>query len=190
MSTVAAGATPSEGYAAATGGAAGTVLGAVGAAGEAVRRSDGRAKPSGQYADEMTGPGSWPETDESEFDRRKEVLAAAKSQVSAARITWDSLRAMIFNGAHVWAGKGASAAATAAERSSDAMADCEKRLDDAMQVCENASRSIGVAKDFIIDNVSRAAQSRMHRCQRRRHRVYLCQRRQHRMVQGNPAKEM
>lgn len=138
--------------------AAVTAAAAGGALGSEARSSPGgqgdRKKPSGQYADEMTGTGAWPESDESEFDRRKDLLTGIKSKVTEARIGWDNLRALVFNGDHVWAGEGANTAAVDAERRSQAMAECEKQINHAIACCEYASKGIGTAKDLIIDNVN------------------------------------
>ncbi|WP_245008664.1 hypothetical protein [Mycolicibacterium farcinogenes] len=110
------------------------------------------AKPSGnEYLDLMTGPGAWPEFDESLFDQRKEMLSGIKSTVTQARTSWDAIHAAIFNGLLVWAGGGASAAATKAEQHSKAMQEVEKQLDAAIEWCANAWLTTRNAKKAIAD---------------------------------------
>ena len=64
----------------------------------------GKAKPSGPYAGEMTGPGAWPETDEDIYTNRAEELGRIRTAVTDALVTWENHQASIFNGVHVWSG--------------------------------------------------------------------------------------
>ena len=61
----------------------------------------GKSKPSGPHANEMTGPGAWPETDEDVFTNRANELGSILAKVDAALSSWQQHRATIFNGVHV-----------------------------------------------------------------------------------------
>lgn len=111
-------------------------------------------KPSGdEYLNTMTGPGAWPEFDESVFDQRKELLSGIKSTVSEARGAWDAVHAEIFNGLLVWVGRSASAAAGKAEQHSQAMQEIENQLAAAIEWCANAWFTTRNAKKAIADFV-------------------------------------
>lgn len=111
-------------------------------------------KPGGNpYADTMTGPGAWPEFDESVFDQRKEMLSRVKSAVTQARAGWDRVHAGIFNGLLVWVGGSASAASEKSEQHSKAMQEIEKQLADAIEWCGTAWVTTRMAKKAIADYV-------------------------------------
>ncbi|WP_155946829.1 hypothetical protein [Mycobacterium sp. URHD0025] len=110
-------------------------------------------KPPGEYAPTMTGPGAWPEFDESVFDQRKEMLSSIKSAVSQARASWDAVHAGIFNGLLVWVGGSATAAAAKAQEHSKAMQEIEQQLADAIEWCGKAWVTTRMAKKAISDYV-------------------------------------
>lgn len=114
-----------------------------------------RARPTGQYASEMTGAGAWPETDESLFTDRASSLGGVLSQAAKAREGWQTNQASIFNGVHVWAGEGASKAGAVVEKHASEMISHEQRMRDAISWCEKAAESITTAKDVICDNVAK-----------------------------------
>ncbi|MDV3123314.1 hypothetical protein M1247_00160 [Mycobacterium sp. 21AC1] len=107
----------------------------------------------------MTATGAWPETDESVFESRKEMLSGIRSGVTEARLAWDKVKALVFNGLYIWMGGSATAAAAKVEEHSKAMAEREKQLDDAIRWCQNAIDHIGAAKDTIVGNVGEALKS-------------------------------
>ena len=110
------------------------------------------AKPGGdEYLDTMTGPGAWPEFDESVFDQRKEMLSGIKTTVTQTRTSWDAVHAGIFNGLFVWVGSSASAAAAKAEQHSKAMQEIEKQLGEAIEWSANAWLTTRMAKKAIAD---------------------------------------
>ena len=121
----------------------------------------GKAKPSGPYAAQMTGPGAWPETDEDVFNERANELTGVLTQVDAALSSWQGHQATIFNGIHVWSGDAAKAAGAAVESATKAMQDHANQLRDAITWCKTAATNIVVAKDTIASNVT-AAQQEIH----------------------------
>jgi hypothetical protein len=118
----------------------------------------GKARPSGPYAAEMTGPGAWPETDEDVFTERANELGGILTKVDAALTTWQGHQATIFNGVHVWSGDASKAAGSAVEGATKAMQDHAKQLRDAIEWCKTAAANIVVAKDLIASNVTAAQQ--------------------------------
>ena len=118
----------------------------------------GKAKPSGPYAGEMTGPGAWPETDEDVYTNRAEELGRIRTAVTDALVTWENHQASIFNGVHVWSGDASNAAGAKVEAYTKAMKAHQQQLDDAITWCNTAASNIVSAKDTITANVTAAQQ--------------------------------
>jgi len=82
----------------------------------------GRARPTGPYANEMTGPGAWPDTDETVYTNRAADLGRTLTSVTESLTTWQQHQAAIFNGVHVWSGDASKAASGAVEGATKALA--------------------------------------------------------------------
>src|SRR6478672_10254232 len=118
----------------------------------------GKARPSGPYATDMTGPGAWPEADEDAFTGRANELGGILTKVDVALATWQGHQATIFNGVHVWSGDASKAAGAAVEGATKAMQDHSRQLRDAIEWCKSAATTIVVAKNTITWNVTAAQQ--------------------------------
>jgi hypothetical protein len=114
----------------------------------------GKAKPTGQYANQMTGPGAWPETDEDAFSQRAAELSDILTKVDGALSAWQGNQATIFNGVHVWSGDASKAAGAAVEGATKAMQGHAAQLRDAIAWCKHAAANIVGAKDTITHNVT------------------------------------
>ena len=118
----------------------------------------GKSKPTGPHADEMTGPGAWPETDEDIYTNRAKELGQIRSAVTDALEIWGRHQASIFNGVHVWSGDASNAAGTKVDGYTKAMRTHQQQLDDAITWCNTAASNIVSAKDTITANVTAAQQ--------------------------------
>ena len=121
----------------------------------------GKAKPTGPYANEMTGPGAWPETDETTYTNRATELGKTLASVTESLTTWQQHQASIFNGVHVWSGDASKAAGGAVEGATKALQNHAQQLRDAISWCNEAATHISNAKDAIASNVA-AAQQEIH----------------------------
>lgn len=115
-------------------------------------------KPSGPYAEEMTGSGAWPETDESVFADRAQGLRTKLVELISASETWEGHRSATFNSANVWSGCGASNAGAKVEKSSQALSQHVEQLQTAISWCDEAASKVIGAKEKISTNV-RSAQA-------------------------------
>ncbi|MDO3635251.1 hypothetical protein [Mycolicibacterium arseniciresistens] len=113
-------------------------------------------KPSGDYSEEMTESGAWPETNASVYRDRKSELEKQKSELAESIYQWRTSGAQIFNGVLVWAGASASAAAAVVSASTKALEDQQSQINSAIASCETAATTILTAKGEIRNEVERA----------------------------------
>jgi len=118
----------------------------------------GKGKPSGPYANEMAGPGAWPETDEDTYTNRANELDGILSKVDAALEKWQSHQASIFNGPHVWSGDASKQAGAAVDGATKALQERQRQIRDARDWCRNAATNIVNLKDTVTNNVEAGQQ--------------------------------
>ena len=110
-------------------------------------------RPSGPYAAEMTGPGAWPEVEETVFEDRAQELGNTLGDLQGAIESWRQNQASLFNGNNVWSGGSSAEAGTAVEKHSGAMTAHEHQIRTAIKWCNDAASDIVGAKKVIIGNV-------------------------------------
>ena len=120
-------------------------------------RAMGKARPTGQYANEMAGPGAWPETDEDIYTNRANDLDGILRR-SRGLEEWQSHQASIFNGPHVWSGDASKQAGAAVDGATKAMQEHQQQLRDARDWCRNAASNIVNVKDTVTTNVAAGQQ--------------------------------
>jgi hypothetical protein len=114
----------------------------------------GKARPTGQYANGMAGPGAWPETDEDFYTNRANDLTGIPASLDRSLATWQGNQASIFNGPHVWSGDASKSAAGSVDGATKAMQQHQQQLRDAIRWCTDAASHIVSAKDTVTTNVA------------------------------------
>src|SRR6185295_803042 len=121
----------------------------------------GKSRPTGPHSGEMTGEGTWPETDEDVYTNRATELGRTLTAVTDVLMTWENHQASIFNGVHVWSGDASKAAGAAVDGATRALKTHQQQLRDAISWCNDAAGNIVSAKGTITSNVT-AGQLEIH----------------------------
>lgn len=104
------------------------------------------------YAQQMKGPGAWPETDESQLHAHQTLLRGVLDTLKGAHDKWSGHSGTVF-APNNWSGKSATAGQSKSESHHSEMSRVEQHIRDTISWCGEAAGHITAVKDKINKNV-------------------------------------